>query len=159
MLECRFENGATTTRLRHVVVEGILYDQDRILLTKRADWLIGGGKWSLPGGFVDHDERVSDAIIREIQEETGYESTVTRWLGVIDSPKQTDSDRQNIAFLYQLSKGDQIGQMDTHEVSEMEWFTLNALPKKEEIAFDHFSIIHTWAQHRESSAFIFGDIR
>jgi 8-oxo-dGTP diphosphatase len=47
-------------------------DADRVLLT----WFNGEGRaepcWSLPGGGVDFDETVVDAVMREVREETGY---------------------------------------------------------------------------------------
>lgn len=46
--------------------------QERVLLT----WWNGEGhsdpEWSLPGGGVDFDESVIDAMVREVFEETGF---------------------------------------------------------------------------------------
>lgn len=59
------------TRLAAYAV--LVNDADEILLT----WFNGGSNggtpsWSLPGGGVDFDESVEDAVVREVHEETGY---------------------------------------------------------------------------------------
>lgn len=48
-------------------------------------WLNGEKKperagWTLPGGGVDFDEQVEDAVVREVWEETGYEVELTGFL-------------------------------------------------------------------------------
>jgi 8-oxo-dGTP pyrophosphatase MutT (NUDIX family) len=75
MLTCTFENGNSTQSLRHVSVGVIVIREDQILLERRAKNLSCGGKIALPGGYVDHNERISDAAIREVFEETGYRIT------------------------------------------------------------------------------------
>lgn len=54
-------------------VGGILHDQEgRLLLIQRAHDP-GRGLWSIPGGRVEPGETDSEALIREMREETGFE--------------------------------------------------------------------------------------
>lgn len=45
----------------------IFDDAGRLLLVRHRD----GDAWSTPGGFIEPDERPSDAVVRETWEETG----------------------------------------------------------------------------------------
>jgi 8-oxo-dGTP diphosphatase len=52
------------------VVAGIIRDaQGRILISRRHDHLHQGGLWEFPGGKVESDETVRDALARELIEE------------------------------------------------------------------------------------------
>ena len=53
-----------------VVVGGIVFQDDKVLLVKRGREP-GLGRWSIPGGAVDVGELVKAALQREIEEETG----------------------------------------------------------------------------------------
>lgn len=64
-----------------VGVGAIIYEQDQILLLKRlkepeADF------WSIPGGAVNFNETIEDAIKRELKEELSVESEIITLLGV-----------------------------------------------------------------------------
>jgi len=48
----------------------------RILLCCIAAGYPEGGKWTLPGGGVDHGEHPDDAVVREVAEETGLVARV-----------------------------------------------------------------------------------
>lgn len=58
----------------------IVGEQGRIVVLVRGKEP-GKGKWDLPGGFVDPDETVEEALRREVCEEIGLDVTITRYLG------------------------------------------------------------------------------
>jgi ADP-ribose pyrophosphatase len=51
-------------------VGALVIDQAGRLLLVRRSRDPGKGKWGLPGGFVDRNETIEDALIREVFEET-----------------------------------------------------------------------------------------
>lgn len=58
------------------VASALIHDENRnILLVKN----VKGDSfyWSPPGGAVEKDETLEQAVIREVREETGFESKVT----------------------------------------------------------------------------------
>lgn len=64
-----------------VDVRGAVVRDDRILLVQeRAD-----GRWAMPGGWADVGEYPSEMISREIREESGYEASPVRVVGVYDA--------------------------------------------------------------------------
>ena len=64
-------------------VGAVVLDEDRVLLVRRGQ-PPGQGKWSLPGGLVDLGERHEDAVVREVEEESGLRVQVLGLCGVID---------------------------------------------------------------------------
>jgi len=56
--------------------------QGEILLQRRSD----NGLWGLPGGSVEIGESVRQAILREVEEETGLRIEVERLIGVYSDP-------------------------------------------------------------------------
>jgi 8-oxo-dGTP pyrophosphatase MutT (NUDIX family) len=70
-ITCRF-NDSVEALLRHVTVATLVLRDDKVLLTKRSPNLDEGGKWCLPGGYMDRDESLDEAAGREVYEETGW---------------------------------------------------------------------------------------
>jgi len=58
-----------------------VYDGPKVLLIKRK-YSPNEGRWALPGGLVELGERVQDAVVREIKEETGLEVVLKGLLDV-----------------------------------------------------------------------------
>jgi 8-oxo-dGTP diphosphatase len=149
MISCTFENGHATSNLRHVCVEAIVINEkNQLLLVKRAAHLLNGGKYGIPGGFVDRDETTEQAVLRELKEETGYNGEVQFLFQIVDNPDRPKEDRQNISFRYVVDVIS--GEMkDNSEVSEIKWFDLDSLPPEEEHAFDHFESVQLYVDFKK----------
>ncbi len=144
MITCYFEGSKKLVHLRHVVVDMLVIDGRKILLVKRAGPWVETGKWALPGGFLDSDESSQEAAVREVKEETGYESEVIKLFMVNDNPcRPHEQNRQNVALIYLMKPLKQIGQPDD-EVSEVKWFDLDQLPPAQDFAFDHLETIRRY---------------
>lgn len=108
-----------------VVAAGlILHDGERLCLVRRAHEP-GLGKWSFPGGFVDLDEEVPAAALREAVEETGFRGEVERLVGVYNS-LGPGGKRVVIVVYAARVVGD--GGGGSEEVAEVRWFGRDELP-------------------------------
>ena len=66
--------------LKVSVVAGIIIKNKKILIGKRKDDDIGGGKWEFPGGKIEIGETNEEALERELQEELGIYAKIGRAL-------------------------------------------------------------------------------
>ena len=67
-----------------VAVGAIVVDADRGLLLVRRGKPPQQGRWSIPGGRVEPGEKLQDAVIREVAEETGLAVQVDRFVGWVE---------------------------------------------------------------------------
>ena len=142
MLTCYFENGNKALRgLRHVTIGAIaINEKQEVLLILRAENLHNGGKYAIPGGFLDRGEDTKQAVLRELKEETGLDGEIISLFKINDNPNRPKEDRQNVDFLYAVKI---IGgkEKTSTETSTVQWFSKENLPSEEEFAFDHRGII------------------
>lgn len=71
------ENGYATPK---VDVRGAVFQDEKLLLVQERE----DGCWTLPGGWVDIGESPSSAIEREVYEESGYKTQVTKLVAAYD---------------------------------------------------------------------------
>ncbi|GAC1329601.1 MAG: NUDIX hydrolase [Chloroflexota bacterium] len=67
-----------------VDVRAVVFRDDRVLLVRERD----DGRWSLPGGWADVSDAPSEAVVREVFEESGFRTEATKLLAVYDRTKQ-----------------------------------------------------------------------
>jgi 8-oxo-dGTP diphosphatase len=78
----KFEDKIKTPKL---TVDCIVEYQSKIVLIKRKNPPQG---WALPGGFVEVEETVEDAVTRELMEETGMKLNELKQFHVYSDPKR-----------------------------------------------------------------------
>jgi 8-oxo-dGTP diphosphatase len=66
-----------------VAVGAVVLRRDEVLLVRRAK-APGLGRWSIPGGAVRWGERLADAVVREVHEETGVSVKPLETLTVVE---------------------------------------------------------------------------
>ena len=64
-----------------VDVRGVVFHQEKLLFVRE---LMDGGKWTLPGGWVDINESPSQAVEREVREEAGLIVKARKLLALYD---------------------------------------------------------------------------
>ena len=74
----RHDTGYATPK---VDVRAAVFRDGRILLVRE---LMDDGRWTLPGGWADPNDLPSEAVTREVREETGYEVRVAKLIAVLD---------------------------------------------------------------------------
>jgi ADP-ribose pyrophosphatase YjhB (NUDIX family) len=150
MITCVFEDGSPAA-LRHVVLHAVIERDGALLLVRRAPHLTEGGKWGLPGGFLDRDETLVQGILREVREETGWAGEVVRLLRVNSRPDRPREDRQNVAFDFVVRAVSLIGQRDD-ESTAVEWIPIDRLPDLDALAFDHGETVRLYLESRDRPA-------
>jgi 8-oxo-dGTP diphosphatase len=64
-------------------VGAVVLDDERLLLIRRGHGP-AAGEWSIPGGRVEWGETVAEAVVRELQEETGVAGVCGELVGWVE---------------------------------------------------------------------------
>ncbi|MCX8164243.1 MAG: NUDIX hydrolase [Aquificaceae bacterium] len=93
--------------------------------------------FALPGGFVELGERVEEAVLREVMEETGLEARIARLMGVYSDPERDPRFHVVSVVFVCDAEGEPRAGDDAKKVGV---YTLEALPL-DLLVFDHKRIL------------------
>jgi 8-oxo-dGTP diphosphatase len=114
-----------------VAVAGLVSDGARVLLVRRAA-VPRIGFWALPAGYMDADEIPEDAVVREIEEETGITVVVNGLHSIAQLAGWNE--RRGILLVYRVEPcGGELVARD--DVSDARWFGPSEIPWAE-LAFE-----------------------
>ena len=99
-------------RLQRVAAYAVVRRGDDVLLTRLSDRAAHPGRWTLPGGGVDHGEHPAGALAREVEEECALPCEVGPLIGVHDTnffghaPSGRIEDYHGVHLLFSATVGD-----------------------------------------------------
>ncbi len=127
-------------RQRHpwITVDGLVTIEGKLVAVLRRNEP-HRGMAALPGGFVELGETAEQAVVREVREETGLETTVVRLVGVYSDPHRDPRGHTvSVAYALELVGGTLRAGDDARDVTLID---PDRLPP---MAFDHARIVADW---------------
>ena len=97
------------------------------------------GRWAFPGGFVELGENPSDAVLRELMEETGMRGEISDVLTVRGNPNR-DPRKHIVSIFYRVNVDTNAVPKAGDDAAHAEWINLN-VAKKEGMAGDHSEVL------------------
>jgi 8-oxo-dGTP diphosphatase len=109
----------------------------QLLLIKRGNEPYAG-KWAFPGGFVEIDEELEDAVVRELAEETGLTGVELEQLHTFGRVGRDPRGRQITICFWGIVDESRSQVKGGDDAAQAKWFDINALPA--DLAFDHDNV-------------------
>lgn len=116
------------------VVCGVVHQNGKFLLTKRAEWDVEdyqnlrGTPWQIPGGGLEFGESIKDCLHRELKEETGLDLKIVKLLPKIFHEVRGNWHGIFICFLCKMLNPKQPVILNS-EASEYDWYALAEIKK------------------------------
>ncbi|WP_345994016.1 NUDIX domain-containing protein [Sulfurimonas sp. HSL-1716] len=124
------EDPVIPTAVNHTLGVGVVvFNKKNILVVKDKIWQT----YKLPGGFIDDSENISQAVVREVFEETGveveFESVVS--LGHFSPAQFGESNLYVVSLAKPLTTHIEI--KDKHEIIEARWMDVDEYLSREDV--------------------------
>lgn len=131
-----------------VTTDAIVECNGHVLMIKRKH-TPGKGLWAIPGGFINEFEKIEDAVIRELKEETKIDVSKNMLRGSIKNKEVFDNPYRSLrgrtithAFHLVLNQDNLPKVKADDDAEEAIWFPISALMEMNTQVFeDHLSII------------------
>ena len=127
-------------------LRGVVFREEKILLVQERE----DGRWSLPGGWADVQESPADGTVREVREESGYETRAVKLLAAYDRNRHGHPPipfhAYRLFFLCELIGGVAAG---SYETDAVDWFPEDGLPPLSTSRVTA-ALIHRFFEHRRN---------
>jgi 8-oxo-dGTP diphosphatase len=119
---------------------GAVVDRGRVLMVRHT-YGEKKGRWALPGGLANHDERLDETAVREVREETGINAQVVDVIGL----RTRYTERGGAVYvLFRMHPLSGQAQVDGIEVDRVAWLSVAevaAIPDDELLPVAHNAVL------------------
>ncbi|WP_201714261.1 NUDIX domain-containing protein [Rossellomorea arthrocnemi] len=130
-----------------LAVAGLVIDENGKWLVVKKKYSGLKGMWSLPAGFVNAGETVDEAVIREVKEETGLDTTIKGIVGVRSGVLQHDISDNMMIFLLENEETSSM-EMEEAELWDVQWKSPQELLRDEKTSVMVYEMIkRSGSQH------------
>ena len=99
----------------------VAVDGDRLLLVRRGRGP-AAGEWSVPGGRVERGETLAEAVVRELEEETGLEGVCETLVGWVE---RLGADHHYVILDFRVTVLDPRDPIAGDDAAEASWVPLS----------------------------------
>ncbi len=111
--------------------------QLQLLLIKRKN-MPDQGMWAFPGGFVENDEELEAAAIRELHEETGLQLSAMKQVHTFGKVGRDSRFRTVSVVYYAFTDANEHKVAGNDDAADARWINVSEIT---ELAFDHKQIL------------------
>jgi len=98
------------------------------------------GEWAFPGGFVEMDEELEQAALRELEEETGVcNVSITQFATYGTLGRDPRGRTVSVIYSSEVSPSFEDKIVAGDDAAKVKWFSIKSRPK---LAFDHAEILN-----------------
>ena len=129
-------------------VGAVVINQANELLMVRDRIHTSSSRYKIPGGMLEHGDKLSDGVIREVWEETGIKSKLIKMVSLLNAyPYRFNKSNMYIVFhLEALSS--KIEVIDTHEIEEAIWMPLDEFFAHKEMSDFQKKLVRITLEHQ-----------
>lgn len=139
-------------------VDTIIQRDSQILFVKRKKDPFKG-YLVFPGGFVNEGEKVEDAALREVKEETSLSVELVDILGVYSDPRRDPRGHiMSTVFIAKILINNKEEAKAGDDAEELKWVDLDNIDSQS-LGFDHRKIISDYKKWRQSKTGTFWSSR
>jgi bifunctional NMN adenylyltransferase/nudix hydrolase len=132
----------------HVTVDAVVINNGHVLLVRRKN-LPGQGLLALPGGFANNNERLLDAALRELREETGLNVSRPYLESFLSEQRVRDYPGRSLrgrvishVFCFRFDTREPMPVHGDDDAAEALWMPIEDLPTQEAMFFeDHYLVL------------------
>lgn len=113
----------------YVGVKGVLIKNDKVLLIKGNKKVEGRDHWEVPGGRIDNDETIDQALARELKEEVGATNIVKHEVVHAHRIDRDVAEDTGLVLIFFRISADISEVVLSHEHVEHKWLSLDEAVK------------------------------